>query len=192
MTAFWPVGIPLGRAGTPTTRIWLTRCSGRGRRLCWRSVGEGRVHHPHGRDHAADGKREDRNRGRSATLQLGALGEPGAVSGFAVDVRLSDDVHNVPGQHCGPWAVEPRAAATARFGQCVLCGRPEGIRPNVIHIDAGHDHDAALGDLRRWWPILRPGGVMIMDGYDPEGMKWSTALSAMYALVAMTAHWDLG
>ena len=64
MTAFWPVGLLLGRAGTSTTRIWLTRCSGRGRRLCWRSVGEGRVHHPHGRDHAADGERGDRDRGR--------------------------------------------------------------------------------------------------------------------------------
>ena len=28
MTAVWPDGIPLGRAGT--TSIWLTRCSGRG------------------------------------------------------------------------------------------------------------------------------------------------------------------
>ena len=33
---------------------------------------------------------------------------------------------------------------------------------------------------------------MIMDGYDPESMKWSTALSAMDALVVMTAREGFG
>ena len=58
----------------------------------------------------------------------------------------------------------------------------------MIHIDVRHDHDAVLSDLRRWWPILRPGGVMIMDDYDSAGVVWPTTLSAMDALIAMTAR----
>ena len=75
-------------------------------------MGEGRVHHPHGRDHAADGERGERNRGRYGTRQLRALGGPGAAPRFADDVRLSDDVHDVPGKHPNAWAAEPCAAAT--------------------------------------------------------------------------------
>ena len=36
----------------------------------------------------------------------------------------------------------------------------------MIYTDAGHDYDAVLSDLLRWWPILRPGGVMVIGDYD--------------------------
>lgn len=40
-----------------------------------------------------------------------------------------------------------------------------GIRPAVLHIDAGHDYASVIADLERWWPLLLPGGTAIMDDY---------------------------
>jgi len=34
-----------------------------------------------------------------------------------------------------------------------------GIRPSVLHIDAGHDYDSVTTDLEHWWRLLLPGGV---------------------------------
>ena len=79
-------------------------------------------------------------------------------------------------------------AATAGLRQCVLRRRPERIRPNGIHINARHDHDAVLSDLRRRWPILRPRGMTIMDDYDLATAMWPTVLSAFDASFTVTAH----
>jgi hypothetical protein len=40
-----------------------------------------------------------------------------------------------------------------------------GLRPDVIHLDAGHRYESVLADLRAWWPVLAPGGVFIGDDY---------------------------
>lgn len=45
------------------------------------------------------------------------------------------------------------------------------LRPEVIHIDAGHDYAAVSSDLNHWWPALKPGGVLIGDDYR-EGNNW--------------------
>jgi hypothetical protein len=39
------------------------------------------------------------------------------------------------------------------------------IRPDMIHLDAGHDYNAVMNDLRLWWPTIRHGGVLIGDDY---------------------------
>ncbi|HEY1941194.1 MAG TPA: class I SAM-dependent methyltransferase [Roseiarcus sp.] len=44
-----------------------------------------------------------------------------------------------------------------------------GVRPQVIHIDAGHDYASVFGDLSAWWPLLSPGGILVGDDYDPVG-----------------------
>lgn len=44
-----------------------------------------------------------------------------------------------------------------------------GIIPEIIHIDAGHDYRSVFSDLESWWPMLRPGGILIGDDYIPEG-----------------------
>jgi hypothetical protein len=44
-----------------------------------------------------------------------------------------------------------------------------GIRPDIIHIDGGHDYRAVITDLMLWWPLLRPGGILIGDDYTTEG-----------------------
>jgi predicted O-methyltransferase YrrM len=36
---------------------------------------------------------------------------------------------------------------------------------DLIYIDAGHSLDDVSIDLRRYWPLLRPGGFMIGDDY---------------------------
>ena len=45
------------------------------------------------------------------------------------------------------------------------------IKPDLVHLDAGHDYDAVMSDLRHWWPALRPGGIFIGDDYR-EGNNW--------------------
>ncbi|ANY80518.1 methyltransferase [Microvirga ossetica] len=39
------------------------------------------------------------------------------------------------------------------------------VQADVIHIDGGHDYGAVMSDLREWWPMLKPGGVLIGDDY---------------------------
>ena len=64
------------------------------------------------------------------------------------------------------------------------------IRPELIHIDAGHDYDAVMSDLRRWWPILAPGGVLIADDYDPAGVVWPSVRDAVNDFLGRTSHYD--
>ena len=42
-----------------------------------------------------------------------------------------------------------------------------GISADVIHIDAGHDYRSVYCDIEIWWPLLRPGGILIGDDYKP-------------------------
>lgn len=43
------------------------------------------------------------------------------------------------------------------------------ISADVIHIDGGHDYKAVRADLDAWWPLLRPGGLLIGDDYYHDG-----------------------
>jgi predicted O-methyltransferase YrrM len=47
------------------------------------------------------------------------------------------------------------------------CLRHWGVVADLLYIDAAHDEDAVLDDLRRYWEILRPGGIMFGDDYSP-------------------------
>lgn len=40
-----------------------------------------------------------------------------------------------------------------------------GVVADIIHIDASHEYEACLGDLRTYWPLLSDEGVMILDDY---------------------------
>lgn len=39
------------------------------------------------------------------------------------------------------------------------------VRPQVVHIDAGHDYESVSKDLNLWFGLLEPGGVVICDDY---------------------------
>lgn len=43
--------------------------------------------------------------------------------------------------------------------------RDAGMAFDVIYIDAHHDEEEVLGDVRRCWDLLRPGGMMFGDDY---------------------------
>jgi cephalosporin hydroxylase len=55
-----------------------------------------------------------------------------------------------------------------------------GIRPSLLHIDAGHDYESVISDLRAWWPLLSDGGILIGDDYDPVGGSWPGVLNAFH------------
>lgn len=42
-----------------------------------------------------------------------------------------------------------------------------GLTADLIHVDGAHDYDSVIADLRAWWPVLRPGGLLIGDSYYP-------------------------
>jgi hypothetical protein len=42
------------------------------------------------------------------------------------------------------------------------------VRPSMVHVDGGHDYESVLADLRVWWPLLTPGGVLVGDDYWPS------------------------
>jgi len=44
-----------------------------------------------------------------------------------------------------------------------------GLAPGMIHLDAGHDYDSVSSDLRAWWPLLSPGGLLVGDDYHTDG-----------------------
>ena len=65
-----------------------------------------------------------------------------------------------------------------------------GIQPEVIHIDAGHDFKAVRSDLDAWWSVLKPGGVLIADDYDPTGKVWPTVRDAVNDFLREVPHED--
>jgi predicted O-methyltransferase YrrM len=52
-----------------------------------------------------------------------------------------------------------------------------GVRPGVIHLDGGHDYDSVVADLKVWWPLLQPGGLLVGDDYYTDG-RWPTVKQA--------------
>lgn len=48
------------------------------------------------------------------------------------------------------------------------------IAPDLVHIDAGHDHESVLRDALAYWRILAPGGSMVGDDYD---RSWPEVIS---------------
>lgn len=70
--------------------------------------------------------------------------------------------------------------------------KEKGIRPDVLHIDAGHDYLSVMADLRAWWPQLTPGGVLIGDDYFKKPLigqgKWPEVRQAFDEFFAANAH----
>jgi hypothetical protein len=74
----------------------------------------------------------------------------------------------------------------------ILVLKKKNIRPDILHIDAGHDFASVTGDLEAWWPMLAPGGVLIGDDYHGgikwPGLKWPEVRKAFDEFFARTPH----
>lgn len=66
--------------------------------------------------------------------------------------------------------------------------RQRRIRPDVIHIDAGHDYGSASADLANWWEILAAGGLLVGDDYFADGSLWPEVRQAFDDFFARTPH----
>ncbi|MEY4967016.1 MAG: hypothetical protein RL274_2599 [Pseudomonadota bacterium] len=69
--------------------------------------------------------------------------------------------------------------------------KEKGIRPDVLHIDAGHDYMSVMGDLKAWWPQLNSGGVLVGDDYFKSWLgkgKWPEVRQAFDEFFAATPH----
>jgi hypothetical protein len=54
-------------------------------------------------------------------------------------------------------------ATTSASGAIILQKR--NIRPDLIYIDAAHDYEGALSDIRDYWTILADTGILFGDDY---------------------------
>jgi predicted O-methyltransferase YrrM len=69
--------------------------------------------------------------------------------------------------------------------------KEKAIRPDVLHIDAGHDYMSVMADLKAWWPQLTPGGILIGDDYFRPLLgkgKWPEVRQAFDGFFADTPH----
>ncbi|HKB95761.1 MAG TPA: class I SAM-dependent methyltransferase [Rhizomicrobium sp.] len=70
--------------------------------------------------------------------------------------------------------------------------KARGIRPDVLHIDAGHDYQSVMADLKTWWPQMNAGGVLIGDDYFKKPLvgqgKWPEVRQAFDEFFAATPH----
>jgi hypothetical protein len=62
--------------------------------------------------------------------------------------------------------------------------RNHAIRPDLIHVDAGHDYRSVMNDLEVWWERLVSGGSLVVDDYDPGGETWPSVRDAVDDFVA--------
>jgi cephalosporin hydroxylase len=91
---------------------------------------------------------------------------------------------NVVAAGVAPWIVPlPIDSAGAH---AIL--KHHGLRPDIVHVDAGHDFGSVTADLARWWERLAPGGWLIADDYDPEGVVWPPVRDAVDAFLAAHPH----
>jgi predicted O-methyltransferase YrrM len=56
--------------------------------------------------------------------------------------------------------------------------RAAGLSADLIHIDAGHDYRSVTADIEAWWPLLRPGGILIGNDYYANGAIWPEVQAA--------------
>jgi hypothetical protein len=63
--------------------------------------------------------------------------------------------------------------------------RHHQIAPDVVHVDGGHDYHAVTSDLREWWPMIRPRGILIGDDY-PHWPEVKRAFDDYFAGLSMS------
>ncbi|MEH3118606.1 MAG: class I SAM-dependent methyltransferase [Methylorubrum populi] len=46
------------------------------------------------------------------------------------------------------------------------------VQVDMVHIDAGHEYESVISDLKAWWPLVRPGGLLVGDDYYDNDRDW--------------------
>jgi len=41
-----------------------------------------------------------------------------------------------------------------------------GLQFDLVYIDASHEYHDVMTDLRMWWPLVAPGGVLFGDDFE--------------------------
>ena len=91
---------------------------------------------------------------------------------------------NVAGEGIEAWVVPLPIDSAGAHGILLH----HAVRPDCIHIDAGHDYDSVTADLARWWERLAPGGWIIADDYDPKGDVWPAVRAAVDDFLLTNRH----
>src|SRR5437763_11211329 len=65
-----------------------------------------------------------------------------------------------------------------------------GIKLDFVHIDGAHDYESVIADLRRWWSLLRNGGILVADDYFIDGKTWPGVKRAVDECLAETPQTD--
>lgn len=55
--------------------------------------------------------------------------------------------------------------ATSRMAARLL--RAMRVQVEMVHLDAAHEYAMVNDDLAAWWPLVRPGGVLLGDDFTP-------------------------
>lgn len=56
--------------------------------------------------------------------------------------------------------------------------KENGTRADMIYIDAGHYYESVALDIKLYWELLKPGGVMLGDDYSPT--NWPDVVRAVH------------
>ena len=70
--------------------------------------------------------------------------------------------------------------------------RREGVAAPLIYIDADHEYRAVLRDLEVYWPLLRPGGIVIGDDMANEAFPGVERAARIFALSQGLTLWAGG
>ncbi len=97
-----------------------------------------------------------------------------AAKYIGMDLARGDDSSGEPAVKWAKQSLAEAGYATRIFEQSSLNEWPleiTGQQFDLIHVDGGHEYENASNDIRRAWPLLKPGGVMLMDDYDGAGVQ---------------------
>lgn len=49
--------------------------------------------------------------------------------------------------------------------------RSYGVQADLVYIDGSHDYEDVLADLKAYWPLVRPGGILMGDDLGWAGVR---------------------
>lgn len=70
---------------------------------------------------------------------------------------ISNVIHKGLQQYVVPFPATSRVA-----GNFI---KQRNIKADLVHVDAGHEYEDAVEDIKMWYANLRPGGIMLGDDF---------------------------